>query len=192
MPYSADERRAMLQLARASIGRALGQEMPNPKRLDAASLQEPRGVFVTLRRLGELRGCIGFVDPRLPLQEAICEVAVKAATEDPRFAPLNRSEFADVELEISILSPLLPVRSPQDIQVGTHGVMIDAGYTRGLLLPQVATEYGWNREEFLEHTCLKAGLSASRWKGPDLRIYTFTTETFSDKDLTHQHEHAGS
>jgi uncharacterized protein len=179
-------------LARASIGQALGVETPAPPGLESAHLNEPRGVFVTLHREGELRGCIGFVDARFPLQAAVREVAVKAATEDPRFLPVGRSELADVELEISVLSPLELVESVQEIQVGTHGVMVDAGYSRGLLLPQVATEYGWDREQFLSHTCLKAGLPASRWKEPELRIYTFTTEIFSDKDFAHEHEHASS
>ena len=192
MSYSADEKRALLTRARASIGRALGAEGPIPPDLESAHLNEPRGVFVTLRSEGDLRGCIGFVDPRLPLQEAISEVAVKAATEDPRFLPLKRSELDGVELEISVLSPLSLVRSADDIEIGTHGVMVDGGYTRGLLLPHVATEYGWDREEFLNHACRKAGLPAAGWKGPDLKIFSFTTETFSDKDFARQHEHAGS
>jgi len=183
MPYSADEKRALLELARASISRALGREEPIPAGLEAARLNEPRGVFVTLHRQRALRGCIGFVDARLPLQEAVREVAVKAAMEDPRFAPLERQELADLELEISVLSPLSPVQSIDDIVVGKHGLIVDAGYTRGLLLPQVATEYGWSREEFLSHTCVKAGLSASRWKQPGLSLYVFTTDTFSDTDV---------
>ena len=192
MSYSADEKRALLSLARASIGRALGEELPHSAGLDSAHVNEPRGVFVTLRCEGELRGCIGFVDPRLPLVEAVREVAVKAATEDPRFAPLSRSELGAVDLEISVLSPLIPVQSVEEIEVGTHGVMIDAGYARGLLLPHVATEFGWDREEFLNHVCLKAGLPATAWKHPGLTIHLFTTETFSDEDLATRHEHAGS
>lgn len=192
MPYSADEKRALLHLARASIGRSLGEQTSVPEGLRSAQLNEPRGVFVTLRTEGELRGCIGFVEGRFPLQEAVCEVAVKAATEDPRFLPVTRRELDDVELEISVLSPLEPVESVEEIVVGTHGVMVDAGYTRGLLLPHVATEYGWDREEFLNHSCLKAGLPPSRWREPGLRIYTFTTETFSDKDFQRHHEHTGS
>lgn len=183
MPYSADEKRTLLQLARASISQALGRNEPVPSGLDAARLNEPLGVFVTLHRQGELRGCIGFVDARLPLQEAVREVAVKAATEDPRFPPLGRSELADLELEISVLSPLSPVQSTDDIMVGKHGLIVDAGYTRGLLLPHVATEYGWTRAEFLSHTCLKAGLPAGRWKEPGLMLYSFTTDTFSEKDV---------
>lgn len=183
MPYSADEKRALLTLARASISRALGRDVPIPSGLEAAHLNEPLGVFVTLRMGEELRGCIGFVDARLPLQEAVREVAVKAATEDPRFPPLARSELSDLELEISVLSSLKPVDSTDQIVIGTHGLIVDAGHARGLLLPHVATEYGWSREEFLNHTCLKAGLPSLRWKQPGLTLYSFTTDTFSDKDV---------
>ena len=183
MSYSADEKRALLQLARASICHALGRDEPIPSGLEVPHLNEPLGVFVTLHRQGDLRGCIGFVDARLPLQEAVREVAVKAAMEDPRFPPLARPELADVEIEISVLSPLSPVQSVDDVVVGKHGLIVDAGYARGLLLPHVATEYGWSREEFLSHTCLKAGLPAERWKQPGLSLYSFTTDTFSDKDL---------
>ena len=135
MSYSADEKRALLQLARASISHALGLEEPVPSGLEAARLNEPLGVFVTLRRHGELRGSIGFVDARLPLQEAVREVAVKAAMEDPRFPPLARGELADLELEISVLSPLRPVQSTDEIVVGTHGLIVDAGYTRACSCP---------------------------------------------------------
>ena len=192
MVYSADEKGALLGLARASISRALGIESPIPAGLDSAHLKEPRGVFVTLRKEGELRGCIGFVDARLPLNQAVSEVAVKAATEDPRFTPVTEAELGEIRLEISVLSPLALASSVEDIEVGKHGLMIDASYTRGLLLPQVATEYGWGREEFLDHTCAKAGLPAGRWKDPGLKIYLFTTETFSETESTHEHERRGS
>ncbi len=182
----------MLGIARSSICQALSRAPSAPPKPASAHLSEPRGVFVTLRLEGELRGCIGFVDPRSPLLEAISEVAVKAATEDPRFAPVTMAEVDGLEVEISVLSPLTLVHSAEEVTVGMHGVMVDAGYTRGLLLPHVATEYGWDREEFLNHACLKAGLPASRWRSPGVAISTFTTETFSDEDVAAHHGHARS
>lgn len=138
---------------------------------------------MTLHLLGELRGCIGYIEPRFPLVETVQEVAQKAALEDPRFPPLTPRELERVEIEISVLSPLRKVVDVNEIVVGTHGLVIDAGYTRGLLLPQVATEWGWEREQFLSQTCRKAGLPADAWKQKKVSIYSFTSAVFSEAQV---------
>ena len=179
MPFSEDERNDLLQIARKSIESALkGQSLRDPVPHSQA-LHDPRGVFVTLRIEGELRGCIGYVEPQLPLAAAVLEVARKAAFEDPRFSHLTEPEFSQVEIEISVLSPLERVSDIEDIQVGKHGLVIDAGFARGLLLPQVPTAHEWDREQFLRHTAIKAGLPPEAWQKSGVRLFTFTTETFS-------------
>ena len=180
MELSGSDKKELLRLARMSIGYALG-ECGRPKKPEGGSaLNEQCGAFVTLHLHGDLRGCIGYIEGRFPLYETVEEVAQKAAFEDPRFSPLTAEEFQAVEIEISVLSPLKKVRDINEIQVGAHGLVIDAGYTRGLLLPQVATEYGWGREEFLSHTARKAGLPADAWKRKDVTLYLFSSDVFSE------------
>ncbi|GJQ20016.1 MAG: AMMECR1 domain-containing protein [Bacteroidia bacterium] len=181
------EKRDLLRIARASIEGVLGGERPTMP--DAsAHLLERRGVFVTLRVGKELRGCIGYVEPRLPLAQAVAEVACKAAFEDPRFAPLTPEELPSVDIEISVLSPLEAVRDIAEIEVGRHGLIIEAGRCKGLLLPNVPVEYGWDREEFLNHTALKAGLPPEAWRDEHTRLFKFTTETFSETELYQPHQ----
>jgi AmmeMemoRadiSam system protein A len=180
MALTDEERHRLITLARMSIESALNLSAPPSTDDLPAPLLEPRGVFVTLKSHGELRGCIGYVEPRVPLAFATIEVAQKAAFEDPRFPPLTRDEWPSVQVEVSILSSLDRVMSIEEIEVGKHGLVIDAGFTRGLLLPQVATEQGWDREQFLRHTALKAGLPPDSWKKSGIRLYTFTTETISE------------
>ncbi len=146
-------------------------------------LREPAGVFVTLELHRELRGCIGYVEPVLPLAEATREVAAKAALEDPRFDPVTSGELSEIEIEISVLSPLHEIHSPDEVTVGVHGLVLESGFRRGLLLPQVATDYGWDRFEFLSHTARKAGLPPDAWKRPGARLSTFTVERFSEQEL---------
>jgi AmmeMemoRadiSam system protein A len=178
MSLSEDERSELLMIARKGIEAAMdGRSVPEPV-VHSEMLQQPHGVFVTLRIDGELRGCIGYVEPQLPLASAVQEVAQKAAFEDPRFSRLSETEFAQVEIEISVLSPLVRVSEIQEIEVGKHGLVIDAGFTRGLLLPQVPTAYHWDREQFLRHTAIKAGLPPEAWQKSGVRLFTFTTETF--------------
>ncbi len=180
MALTDEERKELLQIARKSIESVLLHRPTTDLSSLQGELRELRGVFVTLKRHGELRGCIGYVEPRLPLAEAVQEVAQKAAFEDPRFLPLTMEEWPDVDIEISILSPLERVTDVQEIEVGKHGLVIDAGFTRGLLLPQVATEYRWDREQFLRHTAMKAGLPPDAWQKSGVRLYKFTTETFGE------------
>jgi AmmeMemoRadiSam system protein A len=127
------------------------------------------------------------VEPKLPLYRAAEEVARKAAFEDPRFPPLVTDEASEVEIEISVLSPLEEVRDIDRIEVGKHGLVIEAGMRRGLLLPHVATEYNWSREEFLNHTALKAGLAPESWKDREVQISMFTANTFSESELYELH-----
>ncbi len=136
---------------------------------------------MTLHRHGSLRGCIGLVQAIKPLYRTVQEMAVSAAFEDPRFPPLHREELGDIEVEISVMSPLERVSTIEEIQVGVHGLIMKRGYHQGLLLPQVATEQGWERDTFLQHTCFKAGMSGDCWKDPATEIYVFSAEVFSER-----------
>ena len=185
LSLSREAQRYLLWLAR----RALEQHFRNPP-LDlkalGASVPEPAlaelgGAFVTLHRQGRLRGCIGYIQPTRPLYVTVAEAALDAAFHDPRFPPLEASELAEVEIEISLLSPCFDIR-PEEVEVGQHGLIVSQGALRGLLLPQVATEYGWDRERFLEETCLKAGLAPNAWK-KGAHLEAFTAEVFSEAPL---------
>jgi AmmeMemoRadiSam system protein A len=177
--FSAEERSAMLALARSAIGSALSGA---PLRLPAP---EPpcfalhRGVFVTIEVQGKLRGCIGVIEPREPLRESLIHCAQSAAFRDPRFTPLRAEEASGLEIEISILSELFPI-ALQQIQIGKHGLLVSTESHRGLLLPQVASEHRFSREEFLEETCQKAGLPRDAWRAPQTKIYAFTCEIFRE------------
>ncbi|MGA7079719.1 MAG: AmmeMemoRadiSam system protein A [Terriglobales bacterium] len=146
----------------------------------SALLSEPRGVFTTLYLEGELRGCVGYVAPVVPLYRAVAETARAAAFEDSRFLPVTREEGLRLEVSLSALSRLSPV-PPDAVEVGRHGLVISLGGRRGLLLPQVAVEHGWGRETFLEQTCRKAGLPLDAWR-KGATIEAFTAEVFSDND----------
>jgi AmmeMemoRadiSam system protein A len=147
---------------------------------DCPELLERKGAFVTLHLGGELRGCIGQLEPDLELFKVVQHCALSAALSDPRFPPLQQKELDGLDIEISILTPFQRVESIEEINVGSHGLYIVQGYFRGLLLPQVATQYRWDRITFLEQTCYKAGLKESAWKDPKTIIYTFEAEVFSD------------
>ncbi|MBN1837735.1 MAG: AmmeMemoRadiSam system protein A [Spirochaetales bacterium] len=178
---SDEERRILIQTAREAIeSRLLGRSPRYPTPTD--TLRKRCGAFVTLHSRGKLRGCIGFVVARAPLIDTVKETAQSAAFQDPRFPPLARKEWEEVSLEISVLSPLQEIKSLEEIQVGTHGVMMRRGFQSGLLLPQVATEYGWDRETFLTHTCYKAGLPGDCWRSPETRIEIFSALVFGEED----------
>ena len=147
------------------------------------TLIEKRGAFVTLHAGDELRGCIGHTQARHPLWETVRDVAVLAATDDPRFEPMTPEELGRVRIEISVLSPMERVPDPAAIRVGTHGLYVKRGMHSGLLLPQVAPEWGWNREEFIEHTCRKADLPRDAWKDPKSELFWFTAEVFGEPRL---------
>jgi AmmeMemoRadiSam system protein A len=178
--YPQDERRLLLNLAREAICAAIEK-----RRLDLVPpnehLSEHRGAFTTLHIAGELRGCVGYVFPQYSIYRTVAETAVAAAFDDPRFAPLGKEEYPQLEYEISILSPVQTI-DPEDVEVGKHGLVITYGARRGLLLPQVATEHGWGREKFLEQTCVKAGLPTDAWEH-GAKVEAFTAEIFNDRDL---------
>jgi len=149
-----------------------------------ASLEQDRGAFVTLKKKGQLRGCIGYIAPAKALYLTVRDVAAAAAVEDPRFEPVMPSELGDLEYEISVLSPLRRVTDVKQIQVGRHGLVVKKGNYEGLLLPQVPTEQHWDRMTFLEQTCVKAGLPTSAWKDEETDIFSFTALVFGEHKLT--------
>jgi AmmeMemoRadiSam system protein B/AmmeMemoRadiSam system protein A len=173
------ERGELLKLARSTIeARLTGRPIPEP-RSDSPKLNEERGAFVTLTEHGQLRGCIGHIRGTQPLIRTISEMAIAAATQDPRFAPMTAGELDDVSIEISVMTPLKTITDPEEIEVGRHGIYIQKGYNSGLLLPQVATEYGWDRYEFLDHTCIKAGLPRGAWR-EGAQIQIFSAQVFGE------------
>jgi hypothetical protein len=149
---------------------------------DFAELNEICGVFVTLHKKGELRGCIGNIIGTYPLLEGVSRMALASAFEDPRFVALSEREYPEIDIEITVLSPLCQA-SAEKVEVGRHGVFISRGYNKGVLLPQVATEHDMDRETFLSQTCLKAGLHKDCWKDKNTKIETFTGDVFSEKEL---------
>ncbi len=178
--YSQDERRLLLEVAREAICAALEN-----RQIDLAPpsdhMAEHRGAFTTLHIQGELRGCVGYVFPQYSLYRTVAETAVAAAFDDPRFEPVRKEEYPKLEYEISVLSPLQLIDA-EDVEVGKHGLVITYGARRGLLLPQVPAEHGWDREKFLEQTCIKAGLPADAWEH-GAKIEAFTAEIFCDADV---------
>lgn len=189
MALSERTRRTLLGIARAAIEAALQDRayVPGPAPADAS---QASGAFVSLHHRGDLRGCIGQIEARQPLVSAIAQCAVSAATRDPRFPPLSLNELnAGTEIEISVLTPMQPVTSPEEVEVGRDGLLIQQGPRSGLLLPQVATEWGWDRDTFLAQTCRKAGLPLDAWKH-GAEIFKFQAEIFSEHELAHHIEHA--
>lgn len=178
-----EQKRVLLNIARNAI-RAFLENRPLPKiaGIQDEVLKRPCGAFVTLNKSGQLRGCIGSLHAERPLYLTIQEMAIEAAFHDPRFPPLSKVEFPLVEIEISVLSPLRRIKDPEEIEVGRDGIYLVMGFNRGVLLPQVAMEYNWDKYTFLDHTCLKAGLPPGCWK-KEAEVYTFEAEVFSEKDL---------
>jgi AmmeMemoRadiSam system protein A len=176
---SVTERQRLLRIARQAIeahvtgtrtaGRAPSEATP---RCGAA--------FVSLHRRGELRGCIGHLDVSRPLGLVVAECAVAACSADPRFAPVGRAELVELAIEVSLLGDFEPIAGAAEVEIGRHGLMVEDGWRRGLLLPQVATEWQWDAETFLAHTCHKAGLPQDAWRGR-ASVWRFEAEVFSDE-----------
>ena len=179
-----EERRRLLTLARSTIRHyVLEQTLPDDS--PAQQPGEPRGAFVTLHRQGRLRGCIGRSESREPVDSLVATCAILAASSDPRFPPVRAEEIDQLEIEISLLTSPEEVSAAQilhRIEPGVHGVAITRGGSRGVLLPQVAAEYRWGAQRFLEETCTKAGLPKEAWRDPDAHIELFTAEVFSETD----------
>ena len=178
-PYlSQEERGELLAIARRAASSFVREGRVPDEAPASAKLSSPGAAFVTLLQEGRLRGCIGYTEAAAPLFRTVQECAVAAATEDPRFPPVEPCDVDSIRIEISVLTPLVPAR-PEEIEVGVHGLMVRKGGRRGLLLPQVATEFGWDRREFLSNVCRKAGLPPDGWrKGAEL--YAFTAEVFGE------------
>ena len=183
-PLSEAEQQILLRLARRAVEEAVRHaghlEIDPP----AGALSEKLGAFVTLFKGKRLRGCIGYIEALKPLHQTVCECAEAAALRDPRFDPVSPSELPALKLEISVLSPLQDI-SPDDIEVGRHGLLISRGFQRGVLLPQVAVEWKWNSRQFLEETCEKAGLSADAWQH-GAKIQAFTAQVFGETPRAEQ------
>jgi len=180
--YSPEERAVLLRVAHDAVeaelaGRKLDLTPPSER------LAELRGAFTTLHLDKRLRGCVGYIYPVKPLYRTVAETALAAAFHDTRFLPVSEEEAPRLEIEISVLSPVVPI-APEDIEVGRHGLVVTLGSRRGLLLPQVAVEYGWDARTFLEETCHKAGLPPDAWER-GATIEAFTAEVFGEPSGSH-------
>jgi AmmeMemoRadiSam system protein A len=175
------ERILLLELARAAVeATARGESLPAVDRATlTAGVLAPGAAFVTLRERGELRGCIGMMAHDRPLWVNVRDSAAAAARDDPRFLPVEHAELPSIELEISVLEPPRRIADPGEFVAGRHGIVIERGMSRGLLLPQVATEQGWGETEMLQAVCHKAGLPPDAWRDPAARLYVFESLCFS-------------
>jgi len=172
------ERRRLLQLARDAIAAHLSG-LPAPAIAPSPIIERRAGVFVSLHKGDALRGCIGHIEPDQPLLRGIPASAVAAASNDPRFAPVTSDELPALHIELSILGPLERIAGAAEIEIGRHGLLVERGWSRGLLLPQVAVEWGWDAEAFLSQTCHKAGLPLDAWKSA-ATVWRFEAEVFSE------------
>ena len=181
MSLTDESKEELLRIARESISAAVrGGTIPDFT-VSNEELNENRGAFVTIKIGGNLRGCIGYTLPVDSLYKVVSEVAQSAALHDPRFPALTENELEEIDIDISALTPLEKIEDISEIEVGKHGLFIERAGFKGLLLPQVATEYGWDRITFLEHTCRKAGLPKDAWKKPDTIIRIFSADVFGEK-----------
>lgn len=178
---SEKEKEELLKIARNTLEIYLKEKRVPQFDVCYEKLLDSGGAFVTLHEGDQLRGCIGLFEAPDPLYQVVQKMAMAAATEDPRFNPVHLSELGQINIEISVLSPRKSIAHLSEIQVGTHGLCVARGFRKGVLLPQVATENHWNREEFLSHTCLKAGLPADAWEKGDLKIEIFCAEVFGEE-----------
>ena len=173
-----EEKETLHKIAKSAIESQCYKKPFPETAITSETLKEKRGAFVTLHKQGNLRGCIGYIRAQKPLYQTIREMAIAAAFQDTRFDPVTEKELKEIDIEISVLTPLKKIDTVEEIEVGRHGIYIIKGIYSGLLLPQVATEYGWDRKTFLEHTCTKAGLPDDAWKEKGTTIYTFSADIF--------------
>jgi len=178
-----DEKKKLLEIARETLEMYIRDEKIPKYSVTDANICQERGAFVTLTKNGQLRGCIGLMVSDRPLYRVISEMAVQAAVEDPRFSPVRESELKDIEIEISVLTPMRPVKSIDDIVVGRDGLLLRKGFNQGVFLPQVPGEQGWDKKAYLENLCYKAGLSdKDAYLEPDARLMSFQAIVFNEKE----------
>jgi len=175
------EQDQLIAIARTTLNEYVTKKRLPHMEIKNNKLIEKKAVFVTLTKKGQLRGCVGYIVASQPLYRAVMEMTVAASSKDRRFPPVTEEELRDIHIEISILSPLIRIYDPTMVEIGKHGLFIVKGNKSGLLLPQVATSYLWNTEEFLRQTCIKAGLLPNAWKEKETEIYIFSTHTFAEQ-----------
>jgi AmmeMemoRadiSam system protein A len=176
---SEEDRKAILELARQGVLHAVCHERPLSTFPTTGIFAERRGLFVTLHVAKKLRGCIGVIEGYANLGETLARCAADAALHDPRFSRMRAEELDALEIEVSLLTPLQPMRS-EEVEIGIHGLQVERGARRGLLLPQVAAEHRLSREQFLAETCMKAGLPRDAWKDPETKLYGFQCEIIAE------------
>ncbi len=183
MEISSQEKKELLQLARLAIKNNFLTEQEKPK-FDKNNplFYSKAGAFVTLTINHKLRGCIGYVEAYQPLYKTIMEAAFQAAFNDPRFSPLSKEEYSRIKIEVSILSEPFPLENYDEIVVGKHGLILEEGTRKGLLLPQVPIEHNMNKEEYLSALCNKAGFYPDYWKEKQLKLKAFTATVFSESE----------
>ncbi|WP_303721981.1 AmmeMemoRadiSam system protein A [Malonomonas rubra] len=172
----------LLAIARDAIISIVEKRDHLPLPREEKALNERSGCFVTLKQNDKLRGCIGNFQSERPLYMEVAEMAVASATKDPRFPPMEKAELDNFSLELSILSPLEKIDDVEQIEVGTHGIYLEKNFSRGVLLPQVAAQYGWDRVTFLQQTCQKAGLMPDAWQETDADIYIFSAQIIKEQN----------
>ncbi len=176
--FSAEEKKLLRELALQAIRcRCLGTAMPDIE-TESPRLKEPGAAFVCIHKGPELRGCIGMIEARAPLCETVKRMAVEAAFGDLRFCSITPGDLEGIDIEISVLTPMRRISDPSEIEIGKHGLLIRKGFHTGILLPQVACEHDWDREEFLKWTCRKAGLPDRAWKSRETEVYVFSADVF--------------
>ncbi|MCL5071779.1 MAG: AmmeMemoRadiSam system protein A [Actinobacteria bacterium] len=183
MSLNDEQKKVLLEIARKTIENAAIGKNPPDFDIDDPVLNIKSGAFVTIHNKKNLRGCIGNIVAQIPLWKTIEKMAIEASMHDPRFPSLSPKELGDIDIEISVLSPFKKITDINEIEVGKHGIFIKQGFYQGLLLPQVATDYGWNRTQFLEYTCQKAGLGRECYKEKNCEIFIFSATIFSEKEI---------
>ncbi len=179
---SEQDKQTLMHIAGTTIDHRVRGKEPPDFEVDSPVLKEKRGAFVTIRKHGQLRGCIGYIEAIKPLYITIQEMAEAAALRDHRFPPVSPEELPALDLEISVLTPLKRIGNVEEIQIGKHGILLKKGYHQGVFLPQVATEQGWDRTTFLDQICFKAGIPDKNcWKDKEAEIYIFSAEVFEEK-----------
>ncbi len=183
-PLTLKQKTKLIEVARDAIETFVLSQKKIDLNNNDPRLQEEEGAFVTIHKNGRLRGCIGNIIGRRPLIQTVRDMAIAAAVDDPRFPPLKKEEWQDIDVEISVLSKPWRMQDPDEFRAGVHGAIIRRGFNQGVFLPQVATEFSWGRDEFLSHLCAhKAGLPSDAWKDPRTEVQLFTAEVFSEKDI---------